>query len=198
VLYFYTGTELTVDFIPDNQIEEELRRKEVFLSNVSAIRRFDNQLQLVRSALDEFLALRPGHEFDSIRKATIIDDFIPETAECSDESPRTKIGDPINARIIGSIVGDKTEFADTREETVIVGSSRPDFPDLLLGRGLTGLCPGMKRRMGFPSLLAFKKGSLPPGVTQNSILSFSITMNGFGSSSEVSEVHPDYARRQDL
>ena len=196
VFYFYKGEQMNVDHIPEttDNMNDVLQRGELFLSNVSVERRMDKQLSMIRSMLDDFLSLRPGHEFDNIRRVTILDDFIPSSADCRDESTRTKKGQAIEARIVGSIVGDLTEFADTRRDKLIVGSHREDFPDVLIGRGLVGLCPGMRRRMGFPALLAFKRDRLPPGVTEHSILSFAVEMIGFADEAEVTEVRPEFVK----
>lgn len=181
VFYHFIGDSDQMDRIPDNieDMSSVLEMGDVFIKNISFVRKFDTQLNLIRHMMEEWLSLRPGHEFDHIKKVTLIDDYTPSTYECSDESRRSKKGDTVEVRMVGTIVGDKTEFADSRNDKLVIGTHRDDFPDLLVGRGLIGMCPGMTRRMGFPSLLAFSKKKLPPGVTEHSKLSFTIEMIGF-------------------
>lgn len=138
----------------------------------------EREHRALTNLMEEYLSLRPGHEFDHIRKTTVIEDHVP--AGCDEKTVRvSRIGDSVRVQIVGRVVGLGDAFAITQQETLTVGMHRPDYPDVLLREGLEGLCEGSRRRVGFQALHGYKRDMLPPGVRPDSRIVFEVELLSF-------------------
>jgi hypothetical protein len=193
VCYFYKG-EYAQDHLPDDLRDvlledlvemHGLKVGDVVVNETRQHRKEDRERRATKDLYEEMLALRPGFEFDHIRKTTLIEDHIPLT--CGDASSAlrlSRVGDRLEVHLGGRIVGTGDEFATAFNEIVTVGSSRGDFPDVLMREGLEGLCAGSKRRLGFPARKAYTEDMLPPGVGPDAKVVFTIEVVGFAESGE--------------
>jgi hypothetical protein len=198
VVYFYRG-QLGADHIPDvlnGELDDVLEMQGISFNKLlenetKKFRRDDRERRATKDLLEEMLAQRPGQEFELVRRPTIIEDFIPEGCGPSsddDGAPALRTsrnGDNLKINLVGNVVGPGETFAETLNSVITVGSSRADFPDVLLGEGLEGLCVGSRRRMGMPARQVYAEDMLPPGVSPEARIVFSITVEAFddGSSS---------------
>lgn len=184
VFYFYRS-RFGADHIPDvleGTLDDVLEMKGITIRDVvqnetKKFRREEKERRATKDLLESMLAQRPGQEFDLVRRPTIIEDLIPDGCDANHRQSRN--GDNLRLRIQGSIVGPGETFADTFDDVVTVGSSRSDFPDILLGEGLEGMCVGSKRRMGMPARQAYTEEMLPPGVSPDARIVFSIEVVAF-------------------
>ncbi|CUF99340.1 membrane-associated protein, putative [Bodo saltans] len=190
VVYFYRGV-LGSDHIPDvleGSLDEVLEMQGITFADLlqnetKNYRRDDKERRATKDLLEIMLAQRPGQEFELVRRPTIIEDYIPPGCgeEGSGHTPlrQSRHGDNLKLHLVGNVVGPGETFAETLSEVITVGSSRADFPEVLLGEGLEGLCVGSRRRMGMPAKQVYAEDMLPPGVSPEARIVFAIKVEAF-------------------
>lgn len=188
VVYFYRG-RLGEDHISDaldGALDDVLEMRgitlgQLLVNETKQFRRDDKERRALKDLLEEMLAQRPGQEFELVRRPTIVEDRIP--TGCNDgntpELRHSRNGDTLKLRIVGTVVGPGETFAESISDTITVGTSRGDYPDILLGEGLEGMCIGSKRRMGMPARQVYAEDMFPPGVSRDARIVFSITIESF-------------------
>lgn len=175
VVYFYKPNAFNVQRIDENTtIDSVIQMDHVnFNRTITGERRIhDHQHRLLKRLLDVWGQYQPGREFERIKKITIQNSSnVPENCDARRAAP----GDRIVGRVIGRITLSGRPFLDSRDDTFIVGDvARIDIPKYIMANGFTGMCAGMKRRIGFPPNFAYPPEIRPSSVGEKERVTFHI------------------------
>eukprot|EP00744_Colponema_vietnamica_P022055 GILI01031635.1.p1 GENE.GILI01031635.1~~GILI01031635.1.p1 ORF type:complete len:483 (+),score=126.55 GILI01031635.1:115-1449(+) len=180
VVYFYKPATFNMERIGETTaIDTVIQMDHVsFNKTIVGERRIhDHQHRLLKRLLEVWGQYQPGREFERIKKITIQNSSnVPEN--CDDR--RAKAGDRIIARVIGRITLSGRSFTDSRDDTFIVGDvARIDIPKYIMANGFTGMCAGMKRRIGFPPNFAYPPELRPTSIGEKERVTFHIHLLKF-------------------
>ena len=186
VVYHYKGPYDVTSLSEAERAQYLTMTPYTFNRNITSYRlQGEHQAKMLSKVMKIWSVVRPGHEMDFIRKTTVVDGPFAEGCR------RAVAGDRIQAKIIGRVTLTGTLFMDTREAAFVVGEDRNDMPSYVTTKALVGMCPGQRRRVGFPPGKAYPDENVrPQGVSEDDGVTFFIEMEKYLGENDVVRLGP--------